>query len=113
MQREAEIKLRIVLDENKFPSNIFWQATDSGIEGEKPAEAMLLSLWDGEGKNTLSIDLWTNKMLVDDMSFHFYQTFLKMADTYQSASNNEEAAEMIRELAYKFAEKLELSKKNQ
>lgn len=113
MAREAEIKFRIVLDENNFPAEINWQATDSGFEGEKPAEAMLLSLWDGEGKNTLSIDLWTNKMLVDDMSFHFYQTFLKMADTYQSASNNPEAAEMIRDLAYKFAEKLDLSKKNQ
>lgn len=111
MAREAEIKLRIKLDEKNFPAEINWQATDSGFNGEKPTEAMLLSLWDGENKNTLSIDLWTNKMLVDDMSFHFYQTFLKMADTYQSASNNEEAGEMIRQFAYKFAEKLELAKK--
>ena len=113
MIREAEINLRIKLDENNFPAEINWQATDSGFDGEKQSEALLLSLWDSKKKNTLSIDLWTNKMLVDDMSFHFYQTFLKMADTYQSASNNEEAGKMIREFAYKFAEKLELEKKPQ
>ena len=112
MAREAEINLKIKLDEKNFPTEINWKATESGFDGEKPTEAMLLSLWDGENKNTLSIDLWTNKMLVDDMSFHFYQTFLKMADTYQTASNNEEAGKMIRDFAYKFAEKLELADKN-
>ena len=113
MVREAEIKLRIKLDDKNFPEEIKWEATDSGFDGEKSTEAILLSLWDAENKNTLSIDLWTNNMLVDDMSFHFYQTFLKMADTYQTASTNAEAGEMIREFAYKFAEKLELTKKNQ
>lgn len=112
MERKAEINLKIELDEKNFPKEIKWQATDSGSEGEKQTEAMLLSLWDAENKNTLSIDLWTNKMLVDDMSFHFYQTFLKMADTYQSASNNEEAGKMIRDFAYQFAEKLELADKS-
>ena len=96
MQREAEIKFTIKLNEQNFPTEINWEATDSGFEGSKPAETLFISLWDSKDKNTLSIDLWTDKMLINDMNLHYYQTFMKMADTYQSAAQCEDIAANIK-----------------
>lgn len=108
MQRRADIKFSVALDDNKFPTEIIWEATDAGMPGKRKSDCMLVSLWDTEQKNTLSLDLWTNEMLVDDMNIHFYQTFAKLADTYESASRDPETANMIRGFANQFAEKLKL-----
>jgi len=111
MSKKSKIILNIELDEHEVPQTISWQADDAGFEGEKVADAMMLSLWDKEEKLTFGIDLWTNEMLVENMNILFHQTFLKMADTYNRATNNFEVSEMIRKLADDFAEKLSLLKK--
>lgn len=111
MTKKSKIILNIELDEKDVPQSISWQADDAGFEGEKVADAMMLSLWDKEEKLTFGIDLWTDKMLVENMNIFFHQTFLKMADTYNRATNNFEVSEMIRKLADEFAEKLSLIQK--
>ncbi len=57
MRNSNEIKLIVDLDDNQVPEQINWSSTDS--EPRKQAKAFLLSLWDGEKKETLHIDLWT------------------------------------------------------
>ena len=111
MSKKSKIILDIELDEKDVPQSISWQADDAGFEGKKDADAMMLSLWDKEEKLTFGIDLWTNQMLVENMNILFHQTFLKMADTYNRATNNFETSEMIRKFADEFAEKLSLLKK--
>ena len=111
MSKKSKIILNIELDEKDVPQSISWQADDAGFEGKKDADAMMLSLWDKEEKLTFGIDLWTNQMLVENMNILFHQTFLKMADTYNRATNNFETSEMIRKFADEFAEKLSLLKK--
>ena len=105
MERKAEIRFIVSLDERKFPKQIEWEATEAGSPGLHPCESIMISLWDSDAKDTLGIDLWTDKMLIDDMNIHFHQTFLKMAQTYQMATNNPELAGMISEFADKFAER--------
>ncbi|MDP3682812.1 MAG: gliding motility protein GldC [Ignavibacteria bacterium] len=111
MSKKSKIILNIELDKKVVPQSISWQADDAGFEGKKDADAMMLSLWDKDEKLTFGIDLWTNKMLVENMNILFHQTFLKMADTYNRATNNFETSEMIRKFANEFAEKLSLLQK--
>jgi len=111
MSKKTKITLHIELGEKDVPQSISWQADDAGFEGKKDADAMMLTLWDKEEKITFGIDLWTNKMLVENMNILFHQTFLKMADTYNRATNNFETSELIRKFADEFADKLSLIKK--
>jgi len=105
MERNAEINIKVTLNEKNFPQKIEWNATDSGFEGMKAADAMLLSFWDKDEKATLSIDLWTDEMFVEEMNSHYFQVLLKMADTLYNASKNAEIAEFIKKFAIDFAQK--------
>ena len=111
MNKKKQITLEIELDGKDTPQTISWQAGDADVNVKKFADAFLLSIWDKDENITLGIDLWTNKMLVENMNILFHQTFLKMADTYIRASNNFEISEMVRRFADQFAGKLSLLKK--
>ena len=71
---KSTILIDVELDEQKVPANIEWKATDSTMERPQQAKAMMLSLWDGADKAALRIDLWTQKMMVDEMADFYYQT---------------------------------------
>lgn len=100
---QKEIKFTIQLDEQNLPRAIEWEATDAGFTGKKECASMKIYLWDEEAKNSMHIDLWTPKMLVQHMNIHYFHNLLNMADSYQRATGNLEAAEMIRQLAHQFA----------
>lgn len=109
MQRDAEINIKVKLNKDNFPEQIKWDATEANFDGLKEAQAMFLSFWDKDEKATLSIDLWTDEMLVDDMNAHYFQVFLKMADTYYNSSKNAEVAEFIKQFAVSFGQKMNLN----
>jgi gliding motility-associated protein GldC len=112
--RKSNINIEVTLDEDKMPESISWNAPDGGVEGLQKAKALLLGLWDGDEKSALRIDLWTRKMMVDEMNDFFFQTFFGMADTYTRATQNKEIAEMMREFARSFQQKAaeQLEKEN-
>lgn len=101
--KKSDIRFSVTLNENKFPEKILWSADDSGIEGEKECSSVLISIWDPKDKSTLRIDLWTEKMMVEEMQHLFYETFRSMADTYQRATNDSKTSEEISAFAAKFA----------
>ena len=101
--KKSDIRFSVTLNENKFPERIQWSADDSGIEGEKDCSSVLISIWDPADKSTLRIDLWTEKMMVEEMQHLFYETFRSMADTYLKATNDTKAADEITAFAAKFA----------
>ena len=109
--KTTEIKLTVLLDINRVPEKIEWEATEAGFEGKKECKSMMLSLWDKEENVTLGIDLWTKEMQVNEMNIYFHQVLLKMADTYRRATKNSVAADLIENFSAEFAEKLELKKK--
>ncbi len=104
MAREAEINLRFTLNEDNIPEQILWEASEEKEQQVKQCDAMFLSLWDRKEKNTLTIDLWTKSMQVNEMNTHFYFTMMKMADTYEKATNNKDIAQKFRDFAGEFAE---------
>jgi gliding motility-associated protein GldC len=94
--KQSSIQIRVSLDDQKIPVEINWEASDTTAENARKAKAFLLSLWDGEEKTALRIDLWTKDMMVDEMEDFFYQTLLTLADTYQRATQYNDLAEDIR-----------------
>ena len=111
MSIKSEIKINVELDDNKMPVNIEWGATDAGFDGKKLAKTLMLSLWDEKENVTLGIDLWTKEMTVEEMNVHYHQMLFKMADTFERATLNTEAANLLRDFSSEFAKKLELKEK--
>ncbi|MBS1584172.1 MAG: gliding motility protein GldC [Bacteroidetes bacterium] len=105
MGYKSNINIQVELDEEKVPATIEWNAPDGGVTEMQKAKAILLGLWDGEEKTALRIDLWTGKMMVDEMVDFFYQTFYQMADTYQRATKQEELAKELKAFAKNFHDK--------
>ncbi len=111
---QSSINLHVTLDENKVPELIHWQAAEGGVPNPTEAKAFMLSIWDLKENAALRIDLWTKKMMVDEMNDFFFQTMMTMADTYQRATNQTELAEEIRKFSLDFKKKMEEEmKKNQ
>ena len=105
----SEIKFIVELDDNKVPEKLTWSAQDGGVDNEE-AKAMMLSIWDGNARETLRIDLWTKDMPVYEMKLFFHQTLVAMTDTFHRATNDEKMTDTMKDFCDYFAEKLELKK---
>ncbi len=101
----SNINIQITLDEDKMPETIEWTAPDGGVDAPQKAKAVLVGFWDGAQKEALRIDLWTSKMMVDEMDQFFYQTLFGMADTYVRATKNTALAAELKEFAKDFLKK--------
>lgn len=102
---KSNINIEVQLDEDKMPETIEWNAPGGGVDDMQKSKALLLSLWDGDEKSALRIDLWTKKMMVDEMNDFFYQTLYGLSDTYLRATRNEELAKDLKQFAKDFLKK--------
>lgn len=103
----SEIKIQIGLDENKLPVDMKWDAPDGEVQNEQ-AKALMLSLWNGEDKNTMKMDLWVKEMSIEEMKQFFHQTLLTMADTFERATGETNIVEDLRDYCYHFADKMNI-----
>lgn len=105
MARHSEIKFLVELDEQNLPENITWSASDSSNKNGEASKTMMISLWDGNEKNTLNINLWTKDMQIDEMHTHFFQTLLNLGNTYFEATKNPYVQEDIKKFCMDLADK--------
>lgn len=105
----SEIKFIVEIDKNRVPEKLTWSAQDANIENED-AKAIMLSIWDGQKKESLRIDLWTKDMPVEEMKIFFHQTLVSMTDTFYKATNDEKMTATMTDFCEYFAEKLNLRK---
>ncbi len=103
--QKSTITIDIILDPNKIPEQINWEASDSNAEMKQKAKAMCLAFWDGADKSALRIDLWTKDMMVDEMGDFFYQMMMTMADTFQRATKQDGLTEEMKVFAKDFFKK--------
>lgn len=107
--QKSSINIDILLDPNKVPEAIHWNASDSTAAMDQKAKAFCLALWDAADKTALRIDLWTKDMMVDEMGDFFYQMLMTMADTFKRATKQDELSEDMRKFAKEFYEKFRAS----
>lgn len=99
---KSSIVIDVELDEGRIPHNIEWRATESTADRTQQAKAIMLAFWDGAEKTALRLDLWTQKMMVDEMADFYYQAFIGMADSFDRATHQKELVEGIKEFAKDF-----------
>ena len=102
---QSSIKIDVLLDPDKIPEQIHWQASDSTADMMQKAKAMSIAFWDGADKTALRIDLWTKDMMVDEMADFYYQMLLGMADSFKRATRQEEMSNDMKKFAKEFFEK--------
>jgi gliding motility-associated protein GldC len=110
--QKSTITIDVILDPNKIPRQILWEASDSSVEMKQKAKAMCLAFWDAGDKSALRIDLWTKDMMVDEMGDFYYQMMMSMADTFKRATKQDALSEEMKVFAKSFIEKfrIELAK---
>jgi gliding motility-associated protein GldC len=108
--KQSKIEISVGLNSNNLPLEMYWSASDGGIENA-PAKAMFLSLWNPEDNNTMKIDLWTKEMSVEEMKQFFHQTLLTMADNFEKATGEHLICEDLRDYCFHFADKMEIMPK--
>ncbi len=106
---QSTIKIDVLLDPNKVPEQISWQATDSSADMAQKAKAMCIAFWDANDKTAMRIDLWTKEMMVDEMADFYYQMLMSMADTFKRATQNQELCDDMKTFAKNFFEKFRQS----
>jgi len=111
MSKTSAIHIDITLDQDKVPEKIDWTASDSTAAGANEARAMMVSFWDAADKNALRIDLWTKKMMVDEMADFFYQSMMGMADTFYRATKDEALVGEMKQFAKEFMQKFRSKQK--
>jgi gliding motility-associated protein GldC len=104
MNRTSEIRLAVTSGADGV-TDIAWVADDAPEPGTQVAEAMILALWDADRRNAMRIDLWTPRLTVDDMNDFVYQTLLSLADTYRTATGNDDLMVEMKGYARSFAER--------
>ncbi len=103
--RQSTIKIDVLLDPNKVPEQINWQATDSSADMSQKAKAMCIAFWDAADKTALRIDLWTKDMMVDEMGDFYYQMLMGMADSFKRSTKQEALGDEMKIFAKDFFEK--------
>lgn len=102
---KSTITIDVLLDPNKIPENISWNASDSSAEMAQQAKAMCIAFWDGTDKTALRIDLWTKDMMMDEMGDFFYQMLMTMADTFKRATQEQALSDDMKQFAKEFFDK--------
>ena len=103
----SKITIDVLLDPDRIPEAISWNATDSTAAMDQKAKAMMVSFWDAADKAALRIDLWTKDMMVDEMGDFYYQTLMTMADTFGRATGQQELVSDLKKFADAFHKKFE------
>jgi gliding motility-associated protein GldC len=106
---KSSINIDILLDPDKVPESILWNASDSSAEMKQKAKAMCIAFWDGADKTAMRIDLWTKDMMVDEMGEFFYQMIYTMSDTFLRATNDAALAQEMKVYSETFIKKFRAS----
>ena len=103
--QKSTITIDVILDPNKIPEQINWEASDSTADMKQRSKAMCLAFWDAADKSAMRIDLWTKDMMVDEMGDFYYQMLMSMADTFKRATQQEALSEELKTFATGFIQK--------
>jgi gliding motility-associated protein GldC len=103
--KKSEIYFSIALDENHVPEAISWRATDAG-EKIHFAKAINIALWDRQEPGTMKIDLWTKDMPVSEMKRFYIDTIGAMAESLNTATNDDVMVSKMRTLCEELVQHL-------
>lgn len=104
--KQSKINIEVNLDDDSVPENIRWQADDHPGDGWMDSKAVSISIWDPEQQDSLSLDLWTKDMNVDEMKRFYVNMLGSASNTILSSTGDEFMAEEVKNLCEKLVEYL-------
>ena len=110
MAKDAEINVRVRLDDERMPVDMELTGTD--FPEPQAVKALLMSVFDLDRRETLKIDLWTKDMQVIEMDRFMFQTLRGLADTYRRATNNGQVAGAMQQFVDYFGKETEILPKD-
>mgnify|MGYP001402395316 FL=1 len=70
----------------------------------------MISIWDGEQKSSLKINLWTKEMMAEEMKFFTFQILDSLADNYKKSVGDEKISIEIKDFAKKIGKAINVIK---
>ena len=104
---KKKLNLQVEVDENHLPVNIKMNASDGDVN-ETNINALMISAWDAQNKETLRIDLWTKEMPIHEMFIMYHQTMTGMASSLEKATGHDKLAGALRDYCEFFAEQTKI-----
>jgi len=104
---KKNLNFQVEVDENHLPVNIKMNASDADVN-ETNINALMISAWDAQNKETLRIDLWTKEMPVHEMFIMYHQTMTGMAASLEKATGHDKLAGALRDYCEFFAEQTKI-----
>ena len=102
--KKSKINFEVSLDDNNIPEKIEWSATDADLNKPQNTNAITVSTWDDQNKNTLRIDLWTKDMPVDELKLFYIDCVGGLAQSLLNATGDEYMSNEMKELCAKLSE---------
>jgi gliding motility-associated protein GldC len=108
MTKSTEILLKVDLDNENIPGEIFWKTTANPEQEWTKAKAFLLSIFEAQSMDTLKLDVWTRDFQMNEMDRFMYHTLKALCETYIKATNNQDLANQFMSFVTYFGEKTEI-----
>ncbi len=105
--KTSEINFIIETDKDNIPSKIEWNASEIKSKANQESKAICVSIWDANVQNTLKIDLWTDKMPVDDMKRFYIETIGGLAESLDRATGDQTMVSEINDLCDRLGKYIE------
>ena len=105
--KNSEIKFGVHMNDENYIETIKWDSTDKPEDGPDNTDAVAISIWDPKQKNTLRIDLWSNKMTAFEMKRFTVDSIGGMAEALRSSTGDQKMADEIQALCQKLVKHVE------
>ena len=104
---KSKLTFELDLDLNNVPEKITMNSSDKQAD-DVSLKSLMIAGWDSETKETLRVDLWTKKMMVNEMFIMYHQTLISMANTLEKSTGHEKLAGALRDYCEFFAEQTKI-----
>ena len=108
--KKSRLEFDIELDVNQVPEKITMDSSDSQVELE--IKSLMVSAWDSKKRESLTVDLWTKDMMINDMYIMYHQTLHSMASSLERSTGHNKLADALRDYCDFFAEQTNILSKD-
>jgi gliding motility-associated protein GldC len=106
--KSTEVILKVNLDNENVPDEIFWKTTSNPEQEFVKAKAFLLSIFEDQTRDTLKLDIWARDFQMNEMDRFMYHSLKAMCETYMKATNNKDLGNQFMNFVNYFGEKTEI-----
>ena len=104
---KSTLKFDLELDANHVPKKIVMNSSDKQAENVN-LKSIMIAAWESANKETLTVDLWTKDMMINEMFIMYHQTLLSMAHTLEKSTGHAKLADALRDYCVFFAEQTKI-----